>query len=156
MARSSRQSTNGDLLLKSSVPSSHVKLLTQPSVTVGTVTFKVTGRLAVYQIDHAPYMQNCTNVPIPLGLWWPWMGSGPDFRTARKYYRDVLRPRACSPCSVLASALPSVIPPVLSVPAVHTWPWEFDAYQWAHGFPSYVDGSQPDSWSDERLLQPDG
>lgn len=44
--------------------------------------------------------------------------------------------------------------------AASTWPWEFDAYHWAHNVPSYVDrpGEHPNQdvgfepqWRDEKF-----
>lgn len=127
---------SGDLVLKSQVPSGQVKLLRRRSVLVGGRSFSVTGRLAIYQIDYTPHLHLPPGFSLPHSFLIPF-GVGPA--DALQYFQHVLSPHSISPGGVLAAAIPVGKPPVKSVKAASTWPWEFDAYHWAHNMPSYFD-----------------
>lgn len=104
-----------DLKLKSPVPVSHVGHLTRSSVRIGLDKFAVTGRLALYQIEHTPFLSQFAALPSwscafgwPVGGWHPSDGDG-GLRNAHRPARalgvsttrrfsstDAARPEACS------------------------------------------------------------
>lgn len=128
-----------DLELKSKVTTSQVALMKKSAVTVDGIKYAVTGRLAIYQTDYRPHMHSYPGIPWVHGLLWSWAAKPSK---ALKYYREVLSAYSYSPCGVLAATVPSGISHIERVAARDTWPWEFDAYQWACGARSYLDLSE--------------
>ena len=131
-----------DYVLKSSVTASQVRLLNRRRVRLDGIRYQVTGRVAIYQADHTPFLHRCIN-EVPFwdlqrwDLWWP----RPHLRHIQRnqpspvvgslYYDEVLVRCGCSPSGVLASPAPTG--PVGTVPVAMTWPWEFDTYEWLGG-----------------------
>ena len=138
-----------DLNLKSRVPPSHVGLLTRRSVRVDNDRYAVAGRLALYQAEHTPFLNNCAAFPfarLPFAWpapfrwpWWPSAASATGASIGRRYYEDVLLAGCCSPGGVLAAAVTRGQGQIDSVPIAQTWPWEFDIFQWHQQIPGPLD-----------------
>lgn len=122
--------------LKSPVKSSQVRLLNRRSVVLDGRRFRVTGRLAIYQADNAPFINRGGH--FGHGWWWDWSWMASQRSSwslrpevSRRYYEDVLI-WGCSSSGILASSV-AAVGPMKSVPASAAWPWEFDAYEWLRG-----------------------
>lgn len=151
--------------LKSKVTARQMDLLRQTSVTVDGREYLVTGRLALYQSDHAPHIGMCRYPHIggPLIEGWRWRlphwhpaddedPYRPDPLIGRRYYEHALASGDagghCSPGGVLAAPLVPGDGPVTALAAATTWPWEFDTYGWIRER-SPLD--EP-GWGDQRAL----
>ncbi len=136
-------SESTDLQLKSPISEEHVRSLRRETLQVGDVTYGLTGRLAIFQIDHTPYLANDYGTDSPDSGWWPWWGiDEPDYSAAACYYKNVIVPTRSSPSGVLAAPLANGDSGISMVPAASTWPWEFDIYSWLNGLPG-LNGVEP-------------
>lgn len=133
------QYVNGQIELKDRVKASQIRRLTKSSVEINNTRFTVTGRLALYQADHAPFRDRCRH-PEP---WWHVERLmlrrfrrhdpiRPEPEVGRRYYEEVLRCCGCSPRGVLAARVTGTSE-IECVPRAGTWPWEFDLYGWLRG-----------------------
>ena len=122
--------------------------------------YMVTGRLAIYQVDHTCCIDGCDDPDL---AWWrhrldwptsprrrpfgPWTGT--------TYYTDVLLRHRCSPSGILAAGATFRS----RVPVGSTWPWEFETFGWLRGTndgPIFKDGSTADpplfdAYADQQL-----
>lgn len=142
----------GIFLLKSPVTKSQLRLLNRRSVSLQNSRYRITGRLALYQVDHTPYIDRCDcHAAYPWSWrWWPhvrWLIADWDARVAdddrevaRSYYKEMLVGCGCSSSGVVAAPVPRPGNAVAEVAAALTWPWEFDTYSWLHG-ESPLDGN---------------
>jgi hypothetical protein len=124
------------LTLKSPVTEDQLELLQQPTVELEGATYQVTGRLALYQCDHTPYLYRCG----PPSWYWPWSEwrwpmatSGDALHLGGRYYEQVLATCECSPSGVLAASVATLAAEVVAIDPSSTWPWEFDFYEWNKG-----------------------
>jgi hypothetical protein len=140
----------GTYRLKSRLTPSQIRLLSSEHVTLQGSEYLVTGRLALYQVDHTPFLHRCVGGLLFRGpdWWWPGDPVSPDPNVGRQYYEDVLAGCGCSPSGVLASPVPLQTDAAMSLPALNTWPWEFDIYEWLRGFAPLDDQGN----RDERRL----
>lgn len=133
------QYVNGQFELKDRVKASQIRRLTKSSVEINNTRFTVTGRLALYQADHAPFLDRCRH-PEP---WWlleglllrSFRGPGlfsPAPEVGRRYYEECICCFRCSPSGVLAAPV-ICTSEIKRVPRSATWPWEFDLHEWLSG-----------------------
>lgn len=154
-----------DLKLKSHVPVSHVGHLTRRTVRIGGGKYAVTGRLALYQTGHTPFLNHCAGLPfsrLPFGwpgflAWRRWgLSGGPTGPiVGREYYEDVLLNGSCSPGGVLAAPVTSGGGQIDSVPTAQTWPWEFDIFHWHQRMPGPLDPAPQGSGTGDGERRPD-
>lgn len=152
--------------LKSKITATQIRLLSRRSVVVQGTRFRVTGRIALYQMDVTPFISRCQPPAIPALWWdaWSWRGARWDLTRAdhpqepeigRRYYEVALAGCGCSPGGVLAAPVPAGGQAIASISEHRTWPWEFDTYEWlrAHspldrnghdGQQRYFGGSAPE------------
>jgi hypothetical protein len=136
--------------LKSRVTSRQIRLLRRRSVTLDGIKHSVTGRLALYQADDTPFIQQCDHLYWPgwwpVSVWsdrWRWWQRSEDKpshqpQLGQRYYEDFLAEGGCSPSGILAA--PVVGDNVIrGVWAPSTWPWEFDIYEWLYQGASPLD-----------------
>lgn len=130
------------LTLKSEVSGSQLKLLNRKRVTLSGIVYRVGGRLAIYQIEPSrlsrcenglPLSGLCKSLPMFMSPLWRGIGppsNRPPSGLGREYYNTCLLLHQCSPCGILASPVPRPGKPLSFVARSHTWPWEFDVYDW--------------------------
>jgi hypothetical protein len=150
-------------VLKSPVTISQMKLLNRKYLALDGDRYRMSGRLALYQADSTPFIDDCPDVRI-LGNteWWDWRWRDvPENPTpeqsfpeiGRSYYEEILAGCGCSPSGILASAVPHIRTSLPSVPSAMTWPWEFDTYEWLRGTSPL---ERPSNRSGEQGRAPDG
>lgn len=154
-----------DLTLKSHVPVSHVGHLTRRTVRIGGGKYAVTGRLALYQTGHTPFLNHCAGLPfsrLPFGwpgffAWLRWgLSGGPTGPiVGREYYEDVLLNGSCSPGGVLAAPVTRGGGQIDSVPTAQTWPWEFDIFHWHQRMLGPLDPAPQGSGTGDDERRPD-
>lgn len=123
--------------LKSTLEGRHRALLTTTSpLAIAGRDYSVTGRLALYQIDHG-YSWYDPGRSYPAwrqvsvtGLGGLPMAALVEDAAAQSYYRAVMAGTGASPCGVMAGRLAAGSTDIGSIGVRHTWPWEYDAYRW--------------------------
>jgi len=132
-AKLARLIAGGRYQLKSKVPIGQARILRRKWVTLGGVRYSVTGRLALYQADHTPFIGHCAHRSAIWGLrGFASSSFVPDPKVGHDYYRYVLARCGCSSSGVLAAPVTND-PTIASVSESQTWPWEFDTYEWLRG-----------------------
>jgi hypothetical protein len=144
--------------LKSHATNDQIALLEQTSVYLKGASFGVTGHLALYQADMAPFLDRCRS-DLWFDWWHPWRWHPgwpsrsfeplPD--VGRDYYKEILSSRGCSPSGVLAAAVTGPVP-IASVAISSTWPWEFDTHEWLQGASRIDAGTGPHGEADSPHL----
>lgn len=153
--------------LKSGVTDKQVSRLGMQLLTLRNTTLKVTGRLALYQIETRQFLRK-HRPTCPLGLntgqtdlcypWW--QASWPitaDPTMGQRYYSEVLQACGCSPGAILAAPVSGNVQTVHRVRPNTTWPWEYDLYEWFHTrspLDSLPAGRRPGALKAERQLEP--
>jgi hypothetical protein len=148
---------SGMFSLKSKVTVTQVRLLRRRSVVVQGTKYRVTGRIALYQIDVTPFINRCLPHGVPASWWDTWFWRGPqrdltradrlgDPEIGRRYYESALAGRGCSPGGVLAAPVPVGHGAATSIKEDRAWPWEFDIYEWLRAR-SPLDGQGHDGQS---------
>jgi hypothetical protein len=135
--------------LKSTVTKAQVEKLNRRTVDIQGDTYDVTGRVALYQADTAPFLRGrpaCCGFGAPWGAWW-WSGRGAEATAeptiGRDYYKSALVRCRCSPSGIVAAPVPPRGQAVAVVPEATTWPWEFDIYEWFRGASPLDSGDSP-------------
>ncbi len=146
-----------DYQLKSKVTAAQAKLLSQKSITLDGSIFAITGRLALYQCDVAPFIWCCGDDEFfDYWFWRRWSSSAnrfaPDPTIGRRYYESVLR-RRCSPSGVIACGVRGKSA-ITSIPGNVVWPWEFDGFEWLQST-SPLDGSSLNTDLDLQSMTPE-
>ena len=152
--------SDGTFTLKSEVTAGQVGKLRKRFVVIQDIRYKMSGRLALYQADSAPFLHRW-----PHPAWWPepwmWQPTGwhpaltnltwSDRQVGRYYYEQMLAFSPCSPGGILSAPVPRGQETVKTIRESATLPWEFGTYGWlrkldppeSSGLPGFRSPGQP-------------
>jgi len=139
----------GVFILKSKLPAAQARLLRQPSIVIGGQTYRIDGRLALYQADHDWIAKNCQS---STGLC---LASYRRYRSSRigsvvshqpdvgvRYLNDIIQGCGCSAGAIVCAHFSNTGTDIESVNLnlTHPWEWFKGSISGAGGFQCPIEG----------------